>query len=66
MLRNFFAFACIQVVSMDLSFRRYSQYSVIYPQQFRVFGGGAGPTRRGANMHLETECSRYTPMFGDA
>jgi hypothetical protein len=28
--------------------------SVIYPQQFRVFGEGAGPTRRGANMHRES------------
>ena len=30
--------------------------SVIYHQTFRVFGGGVGPTRRGANMHLE--CGR--------
>ena len=31
----------------------YLHDSVIYRQPFRVFGGRAGPTRRGANMHLE-------------
>ncbi len=32
----------------------------------RVFGGGVGPTRRGANIHLESESLRYSTIFGYA
>jgi hypothetical protein len=35
-------------------------------ENIRVFGGGFGPTGRGANMHLETNSSRYTRMPADA
>ncbi len=40
--------------------------SVAHLKQFRVFGGGVGPTRRGANMHLEAESLRYSTMPGYA
>ena len=35
-------------------------------ENIRVFAGGAGPTRRGANMHLEADSPRYTRMSADA
>ena len=35
-------------------------------QPFRVFAGGVGPTRRGANMHRKAESLRYSTMVADA
>jgi hypothetical protein len=42
---------------------RFSQYSVIHPQQFGVSGEGSGPTRRGANRHRKAESRQYTSML---